>query len=495
MDILLSMKNIHKRFSGVHALKGVNLELKKGEVLSVVGENGAGKSTLMNILCGSIRKDEGEIWIENKKVEISNPLTSQKLGISAVQQHFSLIPTKSVAENLFFNDFPMKSLRRIDWKKMKKDAQELLESCGFGDVSADALISDISVADAQRVEVAKAIRQKPKILILDEPSAVLPETDVKKLFQLIKKLKEQGVGIIYISHHMDELFQISDRIMVLKDGAVVTNIDDISSVDQYKLVELMVGREINDIYPEFKPCGQEVVLEVNNLSTKKIKDISFSLHKGEILGFAGLIGSGRTELCRALFGLDKINSGSMKLFGQEYKPKSTKDAIHRGLGFVTEDRHRDGLILGDTVENNICFAGLEKLIRHGSIDKKKSKKVAEKYVQDLKISTPGIGQTVRNLSGGNQQKVVISKWLFVGPKIILLDDATRGIDVGAKREIYALIRRLANEGYSIIMVSSEMQEVIQMSDQVLVMREGRISGQFSHQEATEEAIIKKASGL
>lgn len=495
MKSLLSMKGITKRYPGVVALNHVDLELGSGEVLALVGENGAGKSTLIKTLCGVIRKDEGSISIDGEEVQIQSPLDAQKVGIRAVQQHFSLIPTMSVAENLFFSDLPLKKGRILDRKKMNGEAKKLLESLGFGDLDPTQLVSEISVANAQRVEVAKAIRFTPKILILDEPSAVLPENDVKTLFDIIRKLKADGVGIIYISHHMDEVFEIADTITVLKDGEKVIDIDDVSSVNQFDLVQYMVGRELKQIYPPIHTNTGETVLKVEGLTTSRVKNVSFELHEGEVLGFAGLIGSGRTEICRALFGLDKILSGEITLRGKPYLPKCTKDAIEADFGFVTEDRHHDGLILDDSIERNIGFVGLDKLIRRGVISKKQSREAADRFVGDLKIATPSVEQEVVNLSGGNQQKVVLAKWLFIEPKIILFDEGTRGIDVNAKHEIYELIHQLVENGHSIIMVSSELPEVMQMSNRIMVMYEGELVSEFPHEGATEEAIMEKASGL
>ena len=495
MNALLSLRGVSKKYESVYALRNVDLDLEPGSVRALVGENGAGKSTLIKIICGIISRDGGSIEIDGQPVTINNPLAAKELGIYAVQQHFSLDPTKTVAENLFLNVYPRTKIGTIDWKKLFQNAAALLAEIGFPDVDPHALVSDISVADCQRVEVTKAVREEPRVLILDEPSAVLPENDVEKLFGLIHRLKAKGVGIIYISHHMEEIFKIADKITVLKDGEVVCHIDDVAAENQYTLIEKMVGRSIEDIYPPLKPCEENVVLKVEHLETRYVHDISFELHNGEILGFAGLVGAGRTEVCRALFGMDKILHGRIELEGKEYKPRRIKDAINRGFGFVTEDRHYDGLILSDTVEHNIIYVGLRKLIHRCFISKKISRKTAEHFVDRLHIITPSIQQTVLNLSGGNQQKVVLSKWLFTHPRILLLDEATRGIDVGAKREIYVLMSELINEGYSIIMVSSELLEVLQMSHRVFVMREGRIVMEFNRGEATENEVIRVASGL
>ncbi len=496
MTPLLSLRDIHKHFAAVHALKGINLEINEGEILAVVGENGAGKSTLIKILCGIIRQDKGELYFNGEEVPDLDPHKSQQLGIKAVQQHFSLIPTMSVAENIFFDILKQKrKAGLLDWKMVESQAQEFLESIGYGEIDAKAMVKDLSVADCQRIEVAKAIRGNSKILILDEPSAVLPETDVNKLFSMLRDVKAKGTAIIYISHHLDEVFEIADRIAVLKDGDLVKVIDDPKTVDNFGLIKLMVGRDINDIYPPIAECKSNVVLSVKDLSTKHVKNISFDLHEGEILGIGGLVGAGRTELCQALFGMDPITNGEINIHGKPYRSKRPIDAIKNGLGYVTEDRHFDGLILGESVANNITFVGSKKVVKKCLINKKLNNAMAHKYIKELDIKTPSAAQQVYYLSGGNQQKVVLAKWLFIEPKIILLDEATRGIDVGAKREIYYLINQLARSGVSIIMVSSELQEIIQLSNRILVMREGSIVGEFDQEQATEEDIITKASGL
>lgn len=495
MSALLSIQNVSKYYEGVRALHNVCLDIQAGQVCAIVGENGAGKSTLIKIICGVISHDGGTISIDGKVCKISNPLMAQNLGIRAVQQHFSLDASKTVAENLFMNDYPRTKIGTIDWKKMNRDAKVLLDEVGFSDVDPSAMVSDISVADCQRVEVTKAVRDEPRVLILDEPSAVLPENDVDKLFALIRKLKQKGAGIIYISHHMEEIFKIADCITVFKDGEVVTNYEDISNVTKYDLIEKMVGREITDIYPELNPCTDEIILDVRNLETKKIHDISFQLHRGEIIGLAGLVGAGRTEVCRALFGIDPILSGTIELEGKSYHPKRIRDAIRRGFGFVTEDRHFDGLILSSSVETNVTLVGIRKLLNGLIINRRRSRRTTQEFIEKLHIATSSMDKAVSKLSGGNQQKIVIAKWMFITPKIILLDEATRGIDVGAKREIYGLMNELIREGYSIIMVSSELLEVLQMSHRVFVMREGRMEAEYGYGQASEEEVIRVASGL
>lgn len=494
MSELLLMKGIDKRFPGVHALKGVNFSLKSGEVHTLVGENGAGKSTLINILFGALHADSGSIFLNGKKVHISHPIDAHKYGIHAVQQHFSLIPTMTVAENLFYGHHHVSKGVLINWKLLKKEAAELMKSLGFGHVPIMERIDRLSVAEGQRVEIAKAILLKPKILIMDEPSAVLPEQDIENLFRIIRKLKSEGVGIIYISHHLDEVFEISDRISVLKDGE---NVDTITPnmVDQQGLVKMMVGREISDMFPQRVHRQGQEVLRLESVTTEHINGISFQLHKGEVLGISGLVGSGRTELCRALFGLDCIESGTIEVYGKKIEKGRTSEFIREGIGFVTEDRHKDGLILSNSVNTNITFVGSKKVSKAGFINKNIDRDSAERFVRKMRIATPHLDQKVKFLSGGNQQKVVLSKWLFVEPKILLLDEPTRGIDVGAKVEIYKLINDLVQQDYSVIMVSSELQEIIQMSDRILVMRNGSIAGEFNRENITEETIIACASGI
>lgn len=496
MKPLLSLRNVHKRFAAVHALKGIDLEVNGGEILAIVGENGAGKSTLIKILCGMISQEEGELYFEDEKLTDLNPGKSKRLGIRAVQQHFSLIPTMSVAENIYFDVLKQNKKRGlINWKKIIDEAQSFLNSIGYNQIDARSKIKDLSVADCQRIEVAKAIRSNSKVLILDEPSAVLPETDVLQLFSMLREVRKEGTAIIYISHHLDEVFEIADRIAVLKDGELVKVIDEPDTIDHFGLIKLMVGRDINDIYPPVRERGTKTVLSVKNLSTAKVHDISLDLHEGEILGIAGLVGAGRTELCRTLFGMDVIKDGTITINGSPYQARNPMDAIRHSLSYVTEDRHFDGLILGESLATNISFVGSRKVTRHKLISKKLNLSVADRFIKELDIKTPSPAQLVYYLSGGNQQKVVLAKWLFIEPRIMLLDEATRGIDVGAKREIYYLINELARTGVSIIMVSSELQEIIQLSHRILVMREGRIVAEFGRDEATEEGIIGKASGL
>ena len=494
MQAYLEMKNIRKTFPGVLALDDVDFDLRQGEVHTLVGENGAGKSTLINVLFGAHKKDHGDIRIQGKSVHISHPKVAQKFGIVAVQQHFSLIPTMSVAENIYYGKYPRTPLGMIDWKRLFANAEDFLKNIGFDDLDVQAQITALSVAEAQKVEIAKAVRQQPKIIIMDEPSAVLPTSDLEKLFRLIIDLKTQQVGIIYISHHFDEVFEISDRITVLKDGKKISTILP-SETDHDGLVRLMVGRDVGEMYPQRTANIGPEILAIQRLSSETLTDVSFVLHQGEVLGIAGLVGAGRTELCEAIFGLDASARGEVMIEGQPAVIRSPLEAIQRGMGFVTEDRHRTGLMLTMPVQTNITFVGHKKVSRFGILNEKIDQAVTEEYVEKMNIITPSIRQLVQLLSGGNQQKVVLAKWLFTEPKILILDEPTRGIDVGAKVEIYRLINHLVAQGLAVIMVSSELPEILGMSDRILVMRAGRIVGEFLPERTSEEEIIACASGV
>jgi ribose transport system ATP-binding protein len=494
MSRLLEMRGVVKHFGRTRALDEVDLELERGEVHALVGENGAGKSTLMRILFGDLRMDKGGIFLEGELHHIGHPAVARSLGIFAVQQHFSLIPSMSVAENIFFGDHPRSQFGLVDWKGMNRKARELIDKTGFKEVNLELPVGQLSVAERQQIEIVKAIRKSPRILIMDEPSAVLPEGDMERLFSIIRELRNKGVGIIYISHHLNEVFDIADRISVLKDGQNVTTVEP-SHIDSYGLVKLMVGRDVGNMFPRRTPSIGSEVLSVSNVETKELKNISFSLKSGEVLGFAGLVGSGRTELCNALFGVDRIVSGKIEINGEVLEISRPSDAIASGLGYVTEDRHNNGLILSGTVRSNVSFAGIRRVSRFGILSRTKESQSVEYYIRRLKIVASSREQILQNLSGGNQQKVVLAKWLMTEPTILLLDEPTRGIDVGAKVEIYNIINELVSTGCAVIMVSSELREIMQMTDRIIVMREGRIVGEFMPKETSEEEVIACASGL
>ena len=489
--VLLEMKGIGKTFPGVKALEGVNLTIREGQVHALLGENGAGKSTLIKILSGAYSKDEGEIFFEGKPVEIHGPHDAQTLGISTIYQEFNLARDLTVAENIFLGHLPQKGLT-VDWAKVKARSKEILDSLGVT-FSVDAPTSTLSVAEQQLVEIAKSLNRKTRILIMDEPSAVLGEKDLEKLFQVVRTLQAQGIGIIYISHRLKEIFEVADEVTILKDGRYVTT-RSVSEVTMDDLVKLMIGRDLKDVYPKRSLTSSDVLLEVSNISqTKLLRDISFQLHAGEIVGFAGIVGSGRTELARAIFGADPY-AGEMRISGQVYKPHSPADAISHGLALVTEDRKAQGLFLKLNVMANTTISGLKQLCRMGVIQAAKELSVVKRMIKDLSIKTPGHKFLVVNMSGGNQQKVVLARWLSIGTRIFILDEPTRGIDVGSKSEIYQIMDRLTQQGVGIIMISSELPEVLGMSDRIMVMRQGRIVKELSRAEASEEAIMKYAVG-
>jgi ribose transport system ATP-binding protein len=467
--------------------------LRRGEVHILLGENGAGKSTLMKILSGAYQKSAGQIILESREVEIRNPKHAQTLGISTIYQEFNLIPHLSVGENIFLGREPARLPGLINQRAIFQNAKHALRALGL-DLNPRNLVRELRVAEQQMVEVAKALSLDARILIMDEPTAALTEHEIVELFTAIRRLKEKDVSIVYISHRIEELFEIGDRVTVLRDGHSVGTYD-VRRTSKSELIRLMVNRELTELFPKEKtPIGQEI-LRVDGLSTKGfLKDISFSLHKGEVLGIAGLLGAGRTELARAIFGLDKITSGTIRINGAIQKIGSPRTAINSGIGFLTEDRKSQGLVLTLSVERNLCLSSIEKFSKWGVMDTRQERRAAGRYVNELRIKTPSLDQKVVFLSGGNQQKVVLSKWLCSQAEVFIFDEPTRGVDVGAKAEIYQLMNRLAAEGVAIIMISSELLEVLGMSDRILVMRAGQIAGEFSAEEATQERILQCALG-
>lgn len=487
--VLFEMKGIGKSFPGVKALEGVNLTVREGQVHALLGENGAGKSTLIKILSGSYTKDEGQIFFEGKPVEIRNPQDAEALGISTIYQEFNLAKNLTVAENIFLGHLPKKGFA-VDWDKVKTRSREILDSLGVS-FSVDTLTSTLTIAEQQLVEIAKSLNRKTRILIMDEPSAVLSEKDLEKLYQVVRSLQAQGIGIVYITHRMKEIFLLADEVTVLKDGRYVAT-KPLSDVTMDELVSLMIGRELKDVYPRRNPTPGDVLLEVKNLSrTKLVHDVSFQLRAGEIVGFAGITGSGRTELVRTIFGADPC-SGEMRLYGKPYKPRSPADAIRNGIALVTEDRKAQGLLLKLNVTINTTISGLKSLSRYGVLQLSKELALVKKFIQDLRIKTPGPNFIVVNMSGGNQQKVILARWLSVGTRIFIMDEPTRGIDVGSKSEIYQIMDELTKQGVGIIMISSELPEVLGMSDRIMVMREGTIVKELSRAEATEETVMNYA---
>ena len=492
-DVILTMKGIDKSFPGVHALDHVDLEVRRGEVHALMGENGAGKSTLMKVLTGIYSKDEGTITFEGKEVEFTNPREAQDAGIVIVHQELNMLGHLTVAQNIFIGREFMKG-KFIDDRKMNEEARKLFDQLGI-DIDPTETMSRLTVGKQQMCEIAKAISHDAKVIIFDEPSAALTEAEIEELFKIIRLLRERQLGIVYISHRMDEIKVITDRVTVMRDGGYVGTLitKDCTKED---IINMMVGRVI---YEDPKTESQvakdaPVVLKVEHLNAgRMVQDVSFELHKGEILGFSGLMGAGRTETMRALFGADPKQSGDIYINGEKVDIKTPKDAVSHGIGYLSEDRKRFGIIVDKTVAENSTMASLDEYMKGLFIDKKKEKEVAQKYVDILKTKTPGVDQLVVNLSGGNQQKVVIAKWLVRNCDILIFDEPTRGIDVGAKSEIYHLMNELVAEGKSIIMVSSEMTEILRMSDRIVIMCEGRKTGELGIEEATQERIMHAAT--
>ncbi|BBI31522.1 sugar ABC transporter ATP-binding protein [Cohnella abietis] len=484
------MKGIEKHFSGVHALNNCQFDLLPGEVHALVGENGAGKSTMMKILTGVYQKDGGEIILRGKSVQLPDTKASQKLGISMIHQELNLAPDLTVAQNIFIGREPRKAIRIfLDDKEMNKQAAVLLRQMNL-DIEPTTLVSELTVAKQQMVEIVKAISYDSQVLIMDEPTAALSDSEIEELFTAITKLRSQGVGIVYISHRMDELERISDRITVMRDGSYIdTVMTEETTID--RIIALMVGREIyHSTSPVDHRKNVEVVLEAKEINRgRAIKDVSFQLRKGEILGIAGLVGSGRTEVARALFGADEIDTGEIFIHGKKVKITSPHHAVDHGLGYLSEDRKRYGCVLDMDVKSNVAVASYKNFSRFGWMSDSRIAHRAEKIVDSLKVKTPSISQQLRNLSGGNQQKVIIGKWLTKNCDILIFDEPTRGIDIGAKSEIYKLLDGLVHEGKSIIVISSELPEVLRVSHRILVMCEGRITGDIVNDGNVSQEMI------
>jgi len=492
--LALEMRHITKTYPGVRALEDVSFEVRAGEVHALVGENGAGKSTLMKILAGAQPKDAGEILLNGRPVQIDSPQKAIDLGIAIIYQEFNLVPYLNAAENIFLGREPRGWLPGfVDFGAMYRQAQAIIDRLGVR-LNVRTPVNRLSVAQQQMVEIAKATSQDSKIIVMDEPSATLTEHELQSLFALIRQLKSHGVSIIYISHRLEEIFEICDRVTILRDGHKIAT-HDIGDVTREAIIRQMVGRELKQMIPKEPAPRGEPALVIRNLSRKGVlHDINLTAYKGEVLGIAGLVGAGRTELARAIFGADPIDSGTMELFGKPVRIRSPQAAIRLGIGLVTEDRKAQGLVLGMVVRENITLANLPALSVFNFIQAGREREVARKFVNDLAVRTPTIEQTVQNLSGGNQQKVVLAKWLFTDSRVLIFDEPTRGIDVGAKTEIYQLMNALAARGVAILMISSELPEVLGMSDRIVVMHEGRIAGELSRAEATQEKIMHLATG-
>jgi ABC-type sugar transport system ATPase subunit len=497
MNNLLEMRDIVKSYPGVLALDKVSIDLKPGEVHCLVGENGAGKSTLMKVLSGAITKDSGKIFINNDKVEINSTSESQAYGINIIYQDFKLVPELTVAENIFLGR-EIKNLFFLNDKEMNIKAAETLSQLGE-EIDVALPVNRLSTAERQMVEIAKAIVGNVKILAMDEPTSPLTDKEIKKLFEVIKRLKAKDVGVIYISHRLEEIFEVGDRVTVLRDGKLVYS-SEIKEVDKNQLIKLMVGRELANEYPRNKAEKENEILRVENLSSDKpacpvvrINDITFSLQRGEVLGIAGLVGAGRSELVRAIFGADKITSGKIFIDDTEVIVNSPSEAIDSGIALLTEDRNLLGLFMNMSIRENISVSSLSKMMNGLFINQKKEISSVQKQFDQLKVKAPSIETSVEALSGGNRQKVVLARWLETNSNILIFDEPTAGIDVGVKFEIYKLINKLAEEGKGIIVISSELPELIGISDQIIVMCEGKITGTLSHEEATQEKILNLAT--
>lgn len=506
-EVVLKMEHIVKEFPGVRALDNVNFEARSGELLALVGENGAGKSTLMKVLGGAwpYPTYQGDIFIKGENKRFYNTREAEESGVAIIYQELNLIPELTVAENIFLDRQPTNSLGAIDWRKLNSDTQALLDELGIRDFKPADQVESITVGKQQMVEIAKALSKRASILVLDEPTSALTDKEVANLFRIIRKLKQDGVCMCYISHKMEEIKEIADRVVVLRDGQTIGDVTPIADITLDQIIARMVGRDIKDMFPGRKRKRGEKILEVRNLEVdhpdlpgeKRVKQASFSAYRGEILGISGLMGSGRTELVSAIFGAcPGATHGDVLIEGKRIEIRSPADAIDHGIALLTEDRKALGLFLSQSIAFNTTISSLQTISTRliGVIDASRERTLVEKYVAQLGVKTPDIDTIVGTLSGGNQQKVVLGKWLNASPKIFILDEPTRGIDIGAKVEIYKLLNRLAEEGVAIIMISSELSEVLGMSDRILVMSAGAIVSEFTRENATREAIMEFATG-
>ncbi|MCM3729195.1 sugar ABC transporter ATP-binding protein [Neobacillus cucumis] len=494
-NYLLEMKAISKYFPGTKALSNVNLFVEKGEVHSLVGENGAGKSTLMKIIGGVHQSEEGEIFFEGKKVNFQNPKGSQEVGIGLVHQELSLCPHMTVAENIFIGRLPKKKSTMVDYKSLYKKCQEVLDIFKVN-FKPNQIVATLNIAEQQIVEIAKAISLNCKLLILDEPTSSLTQPEAEVLFEIVEMLKNNGVSILYISHRMEEIFRICDKITILRDGEYIGTVKT-TDITENQIVNMMVGRNIENKYPpKSTKIIKKEILKVENLGLNRIfNDINFTLYQGEILGFSGIVGAGRTEVMRAVCGIDEKSKGTVYLNGKSLNIKTYSEAIKVGIGYVPEDRKEQGLFLDQSIEKNITAAILKKIKNGLFLKSSKERDLSSEYVKRLSIKISDVRQPVDGLSGGNQQKVLLAKWLAIEPKVLILDEPTRGIDIGAKLEIYKLLRELSEKGIGIIIVSSELPEVIGMCDRVAVMHEGKLKDILQKEDLTEDKIMILASGL
>ena len=490
---ILEMKNVSKVFPGVKALDNVHFNVYKGKVMALLGENGAGKSTLMKILSGVYQKTEGTIIFKGKQLEVRGPKDAQNNGISIIHQELNLIDELSIGENIFLGREPKTALGTINWKKLFNESSRLLKPLNI-QMDPRSKIKHLSIANKQMIEIAKALSLDAELIIMDEPTDALTNQETERLFEVINKLRSEGKSIVYISHRLKEIFEICDDVTVLRDGQFVAE-KPVSQIDEDHLIEMMVGRKLEEQYPYIKEDAGDVLLEVNNLENDLIHNVSFKLRKGEILGVAGLMGAGRTELAKTLYGYYKAKKGEIVIEGKPLRVRTEMDAIEAGITYVSEDRKKDGLVLGMSVKENISLSALRKLANGFIISHAGERKAAVNYIKQLSIKTPSENQKVKNLSGGNQQKVSISKSLLTDPRVLILDEPTRGIDVGAKKEIYTLMNEFKARGMGVLMISSEIPELLGMCDRIAVMHEGTITGTLDRHEATQQNIMRLAVGI
>lgn len=493
-EIKMRVSGVEKSFPGVKALSNIDFAVRKGTVHALCGENGAGKSTLMKIIMGLYKADKGQIFIDEKPVDIKNPIQARELGISMIAQELNYVPELTVEENLFLGRLPVNKFKKIDWKKVRKDATKFLEEEGLT-YAPNQKLKTLTVSEIQMLEIIKAITNNAEIIIMDEPTSSITDKEVGLLFEKIAELKAKGVSIIYISHKMDEVFQIADDISILRDGAVVST-DRAEDLDIDTVIARMVGRKIDNVYPKEDIKLGDMALEVEHFTQPGVfEDINFNVRKGEIVGFAGLVGAGRTETMRAIFGLDPHESGTIKIDGKETQIKNPKDSIEKKLVMLSESRREDGIVPVRSVKENASLASLKDYIYGGYAHKKKETEHVQEMFAKMNVKTPSLDTEIGKLSGGNQQKVLLTRWMLCEPEIMILDEPTRGIDVGAKFEIYKLITEIVKEDKAVVMVSSELPELIGMCDRIYIMNQGRISGCISREEFSQETIMRYATGV
>ncbi|MGP4106470.1 sugar ABC transporter ATP-binding protein [Virgibacillus sp. L01] len=492
---LVEMNGIDKSFSGNQVLNGVNFNVQKGEVHALMGENGAGKSTLIKVLTGIHKRDNGVIKVNGKEVDFSNPKQAEKEGILVIHQELNIIPHLTVTENMFLGkDITYPKTGILNTKEMKKQTEASLQALGVTNIHPDDTAGDLSVGKQQMVEIARALSTNAELIVMDEPTAALTEREIDNLFRVVESLQNRGVAIIYISHRMEEIFKICDRVTILRDGTYIGT-ENISDTSFEAIVKMMVGRELGERFPERPNAVGDVIFEVKNLERKGLfSDISFHVNKGEILGVSGLMGAGRTEIMEAIFGYEKKNNGTVFLDGKKLAIKHPRDAVRAGIGFISEDRKVKGLVINTSIRENISLPNMKAVSKNGIVSAKKERDLVTDLIKRLHVKTTGGEQEVKSLSGGNQQKIVIAKWLGINPKLLILDEPTRGVDVGAKKEIYNIMNELTKNGVAIIMISSELPEILGVSDRIMVIHEGKITQTMDRHEADQEKIMTAATG-